>query len=254
MCLHCNERYGSLHDLVALQKQRQLFGGYFILNRPHRRHRRRPVRLGSEIEVENEDNATGSYSLLPCDLAYCDSSDDDQVAETDDSESLPCPKVPSSEEVVPSAHDTVTGNSDQDDGRTSNLQSSFFSQNASTSSFRTSQSEQNENEGINGNEMPLPTWVSRLNMKGITFNKDYSRYWCACKRTPTPGWVTGGSCGNLKKHRRNGSCLYDSKQLRIGEMKPRKRMTQAKLRHHCSRIQSTLSGPRKPKVQAVGDL
>lgn len=209
-CFQCNETYTNLADLIAHQKKRSHFGGHHILSRPSLRHRRLPVRFRDpDLEIEIDENS-GAHGIR----YDSDQSDDELSIETNVDESN-C-NLNESEEECATLPD---------------LPGNFFSrkrQRPDTGDHVEAPAQLSTSTGL---EIPArPKWVENLQLSGIDFNESYKLYWCQCGKTPAEGWKTGGSSGNIKKHRLGKSCTFDKLQTRIGEKPRKKAVTQADFR------------------------
>lgn len=96
-------------------------------------------------------------------------------------------------------------------------------------------------------------------MPGITFNDSYDIFWCACAKGSKAGFKTGGSSGNVKKHRLRGGGTYDQQQSRIGDKPKKKLVTQNEFRKvlpstvvSCNLSFSVVSNPQFQKLLTVG--
>lgn len=194
-CLHCGETYESVSLLVEHQKARQHFGGHYVYSRPQR-VRRVPDRfLPAEIEEAN-DNECGALSLAN---SNGDCSDDDvEGPEAPD----PLPDDPS---ALPDLPTTTLPNS-----RTRRFAGADNVSDVAPSP---------------GHIYSQPPWVKNFlndGFKGFRFNNNFTRFWCACGKSPREGSLTYNARSNMVKHRKRKICTYDRSQGAIGEQSAKK--------------------------------
>lgn len=189
-CLQCNERFALVSDLIDHQKRFQHYGGHYILSTPRMRIRRRPVRFLGHDEETRTDADSGANELFV-------------MSDVEHSIQVACEPSAPTTEAEKDSEDAVTHTS-------ANIVP-------------------DATDNIPPEILTAPKWAQNVKLPGIKFNNDFSKYWCACGKTPKNGWSTGGSGGNIRKHRKSESCTYDPAQLKIGQSSKIRRLTQPRL-------------------------
>lgn len=105
-CLHYNERFSSVTDLIQHQKTRQHFDGRCILQSRSSPQRRVPTRFKTHEEENEIDNSTGALSLRN------DSSDD----ECSDVDICKTQNVPACEDISVEVQEETGTSEDVDSG------------------------------------------------------------------------------------------------------------------------------------------
>eukprot|EP00171_Calliarthron_tuberculosum_P001259 IDg1259t1 len=184
------------HIASGNQRAKQHYGGHFVLSTPSARFRRLPHRFRSSHEEEQDDDLAGANYLGG---VSCSESEAEEEEECTDAESV------SSD--VPTNGASSRGNPREPSGVTQ-----FFERRTTQSSLST------EIDLTVRETQKSPAWVQKLvddGFQGFRYNDDFTRFWCGCNKTPTEGWVTGNSRGNLTKHRARSACTFDKTQLRV---------------------------------------
>lgn len=215
-CLHCNESFAEVAELVEHQRIKQHFGGHFILEGTVSRARRLPARFRDFEEEASIDKDAGSYELHSAQNnseSDCDS-DRDSISDTEIDDTLE--PVSSSTAVNRSSSSRIT---------------TFFNRRSSTNAPQASPTaftEPSEDSSPRADQAVVPNWAKSFNIPGITLSYDFKTYICKCQ--PNTRKSTGGSKSNIRKHRLSGGCTFSATQLRIGEKKPSKPLTKLHLR------------------------